>query len=322
MVGRGILVAAGASALLLALPFAARGDSSSSTYGFAPLDTGHDDEARYSLPYPARIPRRLVQGVDGKKTHQGPQRFAFDFLLPLGTKVLAARPGVVGHVIDGHTEGGFRPGLIGNGVYVLHDDGTFAYYGHLSPGISVQRGQRVSTGDLLAKSGNTGYSDAPHLHFQVARRTPTGFRTVPIRFGAAGTLGFVPNEGDYYGARPPSLVRLQVDADGQTVRPGQDVRIERGDSVRLRVYRLRGQAGPVEVTERPQLSFASMTPWSLDADGDGRVRARPMPGYEDFETQATGAEIYVVFGIPGRRGFGYRQIPFEIVDPPARSPVP
>jgi len=43
-------------------------------------------------------------------------------------------------------------------------------YGHLKPGTipaSIRKGTALRTGDLIGRLGNSGNSDAPHLHFQV-----------------------------------------------------------------------------------------------------------------------------------------------------------
>jgi hypothetical protein len=47
-----------------------------------------------------------------------------------------------------------------------HSDGedATAYYQHLSPGLKVKQGLKVKAGQLLAHSGNTGWSSGPHLH--------------------------------------------------------------------------------------------------------------------------------------------------------------
>lgn len=57
----------------------------------------------------------------------------------------------------------------GNQIMVHLDSGEYAYYAHLQPGsVRVQPGDRVATGDILGLLGNTGNSDAPHLHFQLS----------------------------------------------------------------------------------------------------------------------------------------------------------
>jgi murein DD-endopeptidase MepM/ murein hydrolase activator NlpD len=123
----------------------------------------------------------------GKISHQ--HKFAYDFGMPVGTPILAARSGTVYSVRDGHTRGGNDPRLRSraNEVVVVHADATFATYGHLRPGIGVRVGQRVETGTLLGYSGNTGYTDGPHLHFEVWVRSRKGDReTVPVRFRVDG----------------------------------------------------------------------------------------------------------------------------------------
>jgi hypothetical protein len=57
----------------------------------------------------------------------------------------------------------------GNQVMVHLDSGEYAFYAHFQPGsVRVRPGDRVATGDILGLLGNTGNSDAPHLHFQIS----------------------------------------------------------------------------------------------------------------------------------------------------------
>jgi murein DD-endopeptidase MepM/ murein hydrolase activator NlpD len=51
-------------------------------------------------------------------------------------------------------------------VLMRMDDGKYTLFAHLSK-VLVRPGQRVSTGKLIAYSGNTGNSTGPHLHFEV-----------------------------------------------------------------------------------------------------------------------------------------------------------
>lgn len=51
-------------------------------------------------------------------------------------------------------------------------DNTFALYAHLKyKGVVVKQGQKVKEGDLLGYSGNTGFSDSPHLHFEIYKES-------------------------------------------------------------------------------------------------------------------------------------------------------
>jgi hypothetical protein len=120
--------------------------------------------------------------------------------MPLGTPVLAAREGTVALVLDGYTEAGATRTAHGNTVVVLHADGTFAIYTHLSPGIPIAEGTAVAAGQEIAKSGNTGYSRGPHLHFHVARVVGRGkLESLPLQFGT-GRRTFRPQAGMYYGS--------------------------------------------------------------------------------------------------------------------------
>ena len=94
-----------------------------------------------------------------------------------GEAVFAVADGTVVSVRDGvpDNEPFTRPQLRspvdfgGNQIMVHLDSGEYAFYAHLQPGsVHVQPGDRVATGDILGLLGNTGNSDAPHLHFQLS----------------------------------------------------------------------------------------------------------------------------------------------------------
>jgi len=174
----------------------------------------HDDATRYAWPFGGGEPRMLAQGVGGAQSHQGANRYSFDFSLPEGTPVLAARAGVVVLVKDGFERSGLDPALEqqANTVVVLHDDESFASYGHLLRGIEVNVGQKVERGEQLGRSGSSGYAAGPHLHFQVGMvleryddrvSVPVRFDdprvSVPIRFDDGSADGVAPEEGRWYG---------------------------------------------------------------------------------------------------------------------------
>ena len=61
-----------------------------------------------------------------------------------------------------------RYGDRANNIRIVHSDGTMAVYAHLElESAHVQVGDRVRAGQLLALSGDTGYTSGPHLHFCV-----------------------------------------------------------------------------------------------------------------------------------------------------------
>ena len=101
-----------------------------------------------------------------------------DFAVPLGTNVVAAHGGTV--VKAGGNGAGDGPAY-GNAIVIRHGNGTYSQYAHLSR-IDVKIGQVVATGQHIAKSGNTGNSSGPHLHFEI-RTTPNyGSAINPVAF--------------------------------------------------------------------------------------------------------------------------------------------
>jgi len=165
----------------------------------------HSDGYRYRVPFGGLEPRRVSQGNQSEFTHQGAHAYAFDFAMPIGTPILAARGGQVVMVNDGYTQQGLTPDFLSkaNAVYILHDDRTVATYAHLDPGAGVREGMRVNTGDLIGWSGNTGFSTGPHLHFSVWKPgNDNRLQTLPIRFWSpTDAAGFVPTRGMWL---PPS----------------------------------------------------------------------------------------------------------------------
>jgi len=135
--------------------------------------------ARYILPFEKGTPFLVVQGPAGMGalgtlvTHDNDySRYAFDFGVSEGTPVTAAREGIVIDVKSHFTEGRPDPSLSNkaNFVAIMHDDRSIGYYLHLAPHrVLVQPGQWVFAGDLIAYTGNTGFTYGPHLHFDVRR---------------------------------------------------------------------------------------------------------------------------------------------------------
>jgi len=146
----------------------------------------------FRYPFPWRGgPFRLSQGPNGRYSHFGAKgRYAMDIAMPEGTPIVAARGGVV--IKTENSQNGRGTNASGNFVRILHSDGTMGVYLHLMQGsVVVGEGQRVSVGDALAKSGNTGNSSGPHLHFVVQRNVGLALESIPYQFDRP--LGGLPN---------------------------------------------------------------------------------------------------------------------------------
>lgn len=143
--------------------------------------------ARYRLPFRRGEQHPLMQGFGGRFSHTDEQAyFAIDIAMDEGTPVLAARGGTVMLVEDDFFGAGTNLALWGdraNHVRILHADGTMAVYAHLAlETIEVKVGDKVRAGQQIARSGNTGFSTGPHLHFVVQRNTGMRLTSVPFRF--------------------------------------------------------------------------------------------------------------------------------------------
>jgi murein DD-endopeptidase MepM/ murein hydrolase activator NlpD len=166
------------------------------------VDPDHDDDYAYALPYDSGRSFPVLQGYDSRLSHRGAERFTVDFGMPRGSAVRAAREGTVVLVEDSHVVGCELDecSRFANFVVVLHDDGTTGEYFHLEPRTAAVRpGERVRRGQLLARSGNTGYSTAPHLHFGVYRTDGEGrTQSLPVLFATRGGSVTAPRSGARY----------------------------------------------------------------------------------------------------------------------------
>ncbi len=165
-------------------------------YSAVPGDPKANPESSYAYEVPFAAGERYLisQAFFGEATHNSPQVLhAVDIVLPEGTPVLAARGGLVMHVEEDFFGSGQKNRYAdrANNVRVLHADGTMAVYAHLQhESVAVRPGQAVAAGEPLAKSGNTGYSTGPHLHFAVQRNAGMQLVTIPFGFsdGAGGKI--------------------------------------------------------------------------------------------------------------------------------------
>jgi murein DD-endopeptidase MepM/ murein hydrolase activator NlpD len=106
--------------------------------------------------------KKLVWPIPGRKLGRGygsdgGRHLAVDITTPTGTPIRVAAQGVVGYANDGVR--GY-----GKMMLVLHPGGWVTQYAHLSR-YKFRPGKKVSRGQIIAASGNTGISRGPHLHF-------------------------------------------------------------------------------------------------------------------------------------------------------------
>jgi murein DD-endopeptidase MepM/ murein hydrolase activator NlpD len=170
-----------------------------SFYSEFPPCGGYADWAAspYVLPYPAGAAYPLYQGNCTFGGHHGAFRYSYDFLMPIGSTVTAARAGVVVGILQGPEE----PGNIDNWVKIQHADRTIAAYSHLLRAL-VHVGDGVQAGDVIGLSGNTGRTGGvPHLHFHLtACSEPVSCGTLPVTFRNAGAGANRLRDGGVYRA--------------------------------------------------------------------------------------------------------------------------
>jgi murein DD-endopeptidase MepM/ murein hydrolase activator NlpD len=132
----------------------------------------------YLLPYPAGVTWICIQSNRGVVSHRGSGEYAYDFRMPEGSAICAARGGTVVRVEESRDGHGYR--WPNNYVVIDHGDGTSGHYLHLRKGGAlVEAGDRVQQGEQIAESGHVGNSSMPHLHFHV---TNADRETIPISF--------------------------------------------------------------------------------------------------------------------------------------------
>jgi murein DD-endopeptidase MepM/ murein hydrolase activator NlpD len=146
----------------------------------------------YSLPYQKGKSHLLVQGYLSDFSHKG--EYALDFKMRKGTKICAARNGVVVATREDSKKGGYKDKYLSEGNYIIikHEDGTYGNYWHLNyNGALVNKGDTVLQGQVIGLSGNTGYSAFPHLHFEVTSEYTVGQNQMATRFKTKKGIKFL-----------------------------------------------------------------------------------------------------------------------------------
>lgn len=177
--------------LMLGSPVSAQvGSARGGAYSSQPVSKSHAPATTVSLkiklPFPAGASYPVIQGNHGTFTHSGFNEYGWDFGMPENSPVAAAAAGRVVRVKQDGASGGPSHEYFsqGNTVIIDHGHGYYTQYLHLAQNSArVREGDLVAAGDIIALSGNTGYSSMPHLHFQVQDATgqslPVVFQDVP-----------------------------------------------------------------------------------------------------------------------------------------------
>ena len=115
---------------------------------------------KFMWPLPAA--NNVITCKYGYRTHPVTKKYklhtGIDLRASTGTKVYAANKGTV-------TTSGYSSAW-GNYIIINHGGGYTTLYAHLSRR-NVSKGATVKQGTVIGKSGNTGYSTGPHLHFEI-----------------------------------------------------------------------------------------------------------------------------------------------------------
>jgi murein DD-endopeptidase MepM/ murein hydrolase activator NlpD len=177
-----------------------KNDAATKHFRWMPGDPSTQPQPQlYTLPVSSLSCPKITQSFHGRFSHNKPQsEYAVDIGLQVGTDVFAAQDGVVFFAKDDYYMGGVNDYFFdkANSIMVFHSDGTFATYAHILLGTAkVKVGDRVTRGSLLAKSGSSGFSSGPHLHFVIYKNQGMRLESIPFQFIDAKGNAFTPIEG-------------------------------------------------------------------------------------------------------------------------------
>ena len=152
-----------------------------------------DSSFVYQLPYERGKTFRVLQGYFSAFSHK--DRAAIDFNMKKGTRIAAARDGIVVRVKQDGDRGGMgsRFRKYGNNIVIEHADGSRAGYWHIQHnGALVKAGDTVKAGQVIALSGQTGNAAVPHLHFLVWNYDSLHhWQQVPTRFHTSDGIHYL-----------------------------------------------------------------------------------------------------------------------------------
>jgi len=149
---------------------------------------------------------KVSQGFNGQYTHKNDWKYAWDFVIEgdnkkeyendgdvcedyfcFDTPVIAPLDGTVVNMIDNIDDNKIGEVNVkqnwGNTIVIDHGEGLFSALSHLKKkSITVNEGDKIKKGDIIARCGNSGRSPYPHLHFQFQLTDKIGDKTYKFPF--------------------------------------------------------------------------------------------------------------------------------------------
>lgn len=154
------------------------------------------DNYQYHAPFGSPKGHRITQAFNGKFSHTNDyNKYAVDIAMDVGTYLTAVRAGIVVWVKDDYHMSGTTNYFLdkANVIKVLHEDGSFSSYAHILMDTAiVKEGDKVALGDKLARSGSSGFSTGPHLHFSIIKNSGLKNIAIPFKFVDNKGTAFTP----------------------------------------------------------------------------------------------------------------------------------
>ncbi len=156
------------------------------------------NKIKISYPFDSKLKDKFTT-ISDPRSHQGMYEHAIDFLMPMGTDILAARDGKVIAVNDSHPDhppdksciefdanGSIKRNDNINEILILGEDDLIQHYAHVKQNSAqVKVGDIVKANTKICESGHNGNSSEPHLHFTLLKKDETKEQklvSVPIEF--------------------------------------------------------------------------------------------------------------------------------------------
>ncbi len=147
------------------------------------LDDTKKDIIKINYPFDPKLKDKFT-AISDPRSHSGMYEHAMDFLMPIGTDVLAVKDGTVIAVVDSHpdhkaneqhiefkTNGSVKRNDNVNEIMILGEDGLIQHYAHPKQNSSqVKVGDTVKANTKICESGHNGNSSEPHLHFTLFKK--------------------------------------------------------------------------------------------------------------------------------------------------------